>query len=195
MTLMRISILKDSLAWRQLRKLAELSFVKSSYAWVFVVPVIAKLLSQIEEKFIDLRVFGYVLSVPTQLPFSWTVLYFSGLSFLVAYVIYLARAPRLIKEYDSVNQFLDDRKNYRHLIEYSEEINTPFESGFRHADLECRGDNIAEEEVVERFWEVHKQANTSNTLSRITCGVFLYAGLSMSTWLIVQNTYYVIRAL
>jgi len=183
------------LGWTQLRKLAELSFIKRSYAWVFFIPIIAKGLSKITDEFIILTVFEYRFSVPSQLPFSWTILYFSGLCFLSAYVLFLTQAPRLIKDHGSVSSFFDDRKSFRHLIDYAQEIEDPFEMGFWQASLKREGDTRDEEKLLEFYWDLRMKGDLTHGFSRWTCGSILYSGLAMVTWLILENTYFVISSL
>ncbi|ESQ17048.1 MAG: hypothetical protein N838_17430 [Thiohalocapsa sp. PB-PSB1] len=181
--------------WMHLRGLAELPFIRRSYAWVFVIPIIAKALSQIDESFIKITLFDYQFRVPTELPFSWSILYFSGLCFLIAYIIYLWRAPGLIKDHKTIESFFAEQKSFRHLVDYAVEIEGPFEMGFWQVQLDREGDSREEHKLHEMYWRLRDKGDLRHSAARWACGLLLYLGLVMISWLIMQNTYYVATSL
>jgi hypothetical protein len=95
--------------WSYSRSLAESKVVKSSYVWLFIVPIAARMMSSLDDV-IDLTIFGGSIQIATTLPFSWQLLFMAACFFTVANIIYSLFCPEIFKEYRSYSEFRDDSK-------------------------------------------------------------------------------------
>lgn len=95
--------------WSYSRSLAESKVVKSSYVWLFIVPIAARMMSSLDN-IIDLTIFGGSIQIATTLPFSWQLLFMAACFFTVANIIYSLFCPEIFKEYRSYSEFRDDSK-------------------------------------------------------------------------------------
>ena len=73
-----VNVVQKVPTWSSLNSLGKSKTLKSSYIWIVVVPLVAKLFSKIEST-IDFTLFGAKISVNLSLPFSWQMFYFSAL--------------------------------------------------------------------------------------------------------------------
>ncbi|KQC29256.1 hypothetical protein [Flagellimonas eckloniae] len=112
---------KYTLNWKQISVLGQNKIVNSSYIYLFIVPVIAKLFSSINSP-VDLILGGYEFQFVLTLPFNWKLFFFAALLFTIGSLVYNLRAPNIIKENDSYSNFTTNKKNFGHLIEYKNEL-------------------------------------------------------------------------
>lgn len=89
--------------WSQLEKLNAVKFIQTMYIWVFLLPILVKLilvklLEHVGES-ARLTIFGYTFEALLSLPFSWIAFYFSALAFALANLIFQARCPSIIKDH------------------------------------------------------------------------------------------------
>lgn len=98
--------LLGSITWETLRALGQSSMVRSSVYWIFLVPLAARILGDIQSP-IKVRVFEQVHNINLTLPFSWYCLYFSAVSFAVGSLLYRMYCPQLISEFANFRDFLD----------------------------------------------------------------------------------------
>ena len=92
--------------WTGLRALGTSSVLKSSYFWIFFVPLVAKFLHQIEGPF-RLHFAGKDQSIALALPFNWTLFYFASLSFAIASLMFSVFCPWLIKNFDTFSAYYE----------------------------------------------------------------------------------------
>lgn len=107
----------DSLTpiWSDLGKLGNNRVVRSSMVWMFVVPVLAKVLVPINS--IELSLGGAPFMVSLSLPFSWKFLYGAALSFGIASILFSLWCPRFIKHYSTPVDLEEAKKGSRTLID------------------------------------------------------------------------------
>lgn len=98
-----------NLKWSNLFSIANSRVVKSSVIWLFVVPLCAKLLLQVEYPLTFLA-FGQKQSISISLPFSWQLLFYAAIFFTIAGIIYSIYCPELVKKYKNYPQFEADGK-------------------------------------------------------------------------------------
>lgn len=67
--------------WSQLNQIKDVKIISSMYVWIFIVPILAKVLSLVSD-IATVTVFNYTFEVNIGLPFSWRSFYFSALFFL-----------------------------------------------------------------------------------------------------------------
>ena len=116
--------------WRQLRGWGNSKLIKSSYLWLLVVPIAAKMLMPIAGTR-DFTAFGTQLEITIALPFQWWVFYFMAVFFAVGQAIYACACPTLIKSFGS---FLDYRKAHSGITLLSQWIWIPVDDSLRLSD-------------------------------------------------------------
>ncbi len=84
--------------WLALRAWGSSRVVKSSYFWLLFVPVAAKAIGPLGDEH-TFALFGSEFQLSLSLPFSWKILYLSGVAFALAHILYLVYCPPLIRLY------------------------------------------------------------------------------------------------
>ncbi|HCG6973394.1 hypothetical protein [Vibrio parahaemolyticus] len=95
--------------WNLVRNLAESKVVGSSFIWLFIVPLSAKLLSNVKET-VDFTLFGEQVTITTTLPFSWQLLFLSACCFTIANIVYSIFCPEVFKNYRTYAEFKESGK-------------------------------------------------------------------------------------
>ena len=90
--------------WSSLAKLGNSKIIKSSYFWIFFVPIMAKLLESAPNT-ICIGTIENCLRITLALPFSWVAFYFSSLFFGIALLIYYWKCPIILRNVDSWSVF------------------------------------------------------------------------------------------
>lgn len=184
----------SSSKWAQLRKIENVRVIKSMYIWLVVVPILVKALSRINE-IISVTIFQYTFEIPTSLPFSWQFFFFSALAFVAANLIFVARCPRIIKDYVDLGSFESDGKGVSHLYRYWMDAgysNEQLRMIIEQVDLQGTFARTDEEKVKRHFWDVFNSANSSAPISRVFCSFFYVVGFFLITIVLVQNVITVI---
>ena len=101
--------------WSTLNRFGQSSLLRTSYVWLFLVPIAAKAISEIKER-MPLNVVGYKFDVLPGLPFSWTAFYFMSVSFAIATFVYSWRCPSIVRRYPSFAQFRDEGTSWKEII-------------------------------------------------------------------------------
>lgn len=101
--------------WSTLKQLASNRIVQSSYWWLFIVPVTAKILESMDQK-LNIRLSESLITFTLALPFSWAIFYFSAAWFSIATLLYSVFAPKSIKKYDNYEDWKKSGKNSESLI-------------------------------------------------------------------------------
>ncbi|MFM9888103.1 MAG: hypothetical protein ACKVQT_34190 [Burkholderiales bacterium] len=96
--------------WPTLRRLEANKVIRAAHFWTLAVPITAKLLEHVEDV-VTVRFFDASLNLHLTLPFSWKVLFFAAISFLIANVIFGLLCPQLIKETSSYRDFAAQRRS------------------------------------------------------------------------------------
>ncbi|BAK74040.1 hypothetical protein [Arcobacter sp. L] len=91
-------------SWPKLASLGNNKIVKSSYIWIAVVPIFAKLLNNLPNKVCFTLQNNYFL-LDISLPFSWKFFFFSALFFAIATFIFSLTCPPLIKDFTDMETF------------------------------------------------------------------------------------------
>ncbi|MCA3908388.1 hypothetical protein JKP30_21710 [Vibrio vulnificus] len=95
--------------WNLVRNLAESKVVGSSFIWLFIVPLSAKLLSSLKET-VNFTLFGEQVTITTTLPFSWQLLFLSACCFTIANIAYAIFCPEVFKNYRTYAEFKESGK-------------------------------------------------------------------------------------
>lgn len=91
---------QEGLLWSHLRGWGRSRVIRTSYLWLFAVPILARFLLPIAGEH-TVHIFGKSWVVRIELPFSWTVFYASAITFSLAQALYMLRVPSLIDKYES----------------------------------------------------------------------------------------------
>ncbi|EGQ9133648.1 hypothetical protein GHY86_00585 [Vibrio alginolyticus] len=90
--------------WSSQNSLSQSKLVKSSSLWFVLVPVFAKVLDGFNGK-LSFTFDGTKYELTLMLPFSWQLLFFASLFFMIAGFIYQAKCNEIIKRYSSYSDF------------------------------------------------------------------------------------------
>lgn len=96
--------------WLTLRKLGKNRIVKSAGIWAVIVPISAKFFEKIEAT-LQLKIFDAPISLHLSLPFSWKILFFVALAFMLANLAYKFGCPPLLQETDSYRDFENQKRS------------------------------------------------------------------------------------
>ena len=160
------------------------------YIWIFVVPVLAKLLFKIEE-YLAFDLFGQKIELVLSLPFSWKVFFYSALSFSIANSIVLLACPRIIKDHLSFSGFIGDGKNHEHLKYYATDIeDTYFPLLNDQPSVDERDRLMHSEHIRDEFWRIYNKGNLSRSVLRIFTLFFYVVGAGLFLWVLGTNIYW-----
>ncbi len=104
----------NSPTWVDLRKVGNSKTIRFASGWIIVVPIAAKLLDKVEDNIV-ITVLSYPFHLHFKLPFRWTILFMTGLAFLLANIIYESFCPKLIKETNNYRDFSDQKRSAEEL--------------------------------------------------------------------------------
>lgn len=91
-------------SWNKLHTLGQSKIVKSSYIWLFIIPVAAKLLSPFAGEH-ELEIFGKLFYVDIDLPFKWKLLFLMAILFGIGQAIYALRCPTIVRNYKDLDNY------------------------------------------------------------------------------------------
>ena len=194
------------LAWSFLRGIQNYRIVKSTYIWLFVLPVVAKLFSQLEST-LRMNFYGQEVVLDVELPFAWIMLFYSALLFTVGNLIYILGCPAIIKENRSIADFKATMKTPAHLVDYMTEKQRN-EWNDTKDEFTMRMETMVGTEIaissVDRekseffdaeFWNIYNQQNIFRLPVRVVVlTVYVIAACCFSS-VLYQNIYYVLTQL
>lgn len=108
--------------WSTISVLGNNKIVLKSYIYLIIVPVLARLLSNLKSPFIYDLTNGYIIKIPLELPFNWVIFYFAALFFTIGTIIYSLFAPQIVKEDSSFGDFEAKKKSTIHLKSYLDDL-------------------------------------------------------------------------
>ncbi|WP_282079584.1 hypothetical protein [Aquimarina algiphila] len=125
--------------WRNLSFIGENKIIKSSYIYLFLVPVLAKFLSKIKSPLI-VNLGGQDIELIFELPFSYKMFFLSAILFSLGNLLYGFVAPKIIKENKSYGDFKQQGKNIFHVWNYLEDlgINESWKRKIKHSQSEYK---------------------------------------------------------
>lgn len=103
--------------WSMISRLGKNKVINQAYIYLIIVPILAKFLSRINNPLI-FSLGEEDLHFVFELPFAWKLFYFSAIIFTIASALYSWWAPKVIVENESFGEFMRQRKNFTHLIDY-----------------------------------------------------------------------------
>jgi len=84
--------------WRAISRILGNRVLGRLYIWLFLVPILVYFLKDFPEEIVT-SLFGKEFSVRLELPFSWVLLYFGGLMFASAQIVFAIFCPVFINDY------------------------------------------------------------------------------------------------
>jgi len=94
----------DRIGWSSTTSLSKSKIVRSSYIWLFIVPLAAKFLSSLEDP-MPVMLLGGIHNLELSLPFSWTYLFYAACAFSAANLLYAVFCPKILSEYKSFKEY------------------------------------------------------------------------------------------
>lgn len=209
--------------WSQLNRIGQSRVLRSSYVWLFAVPLAAKFLAFVERQ-IFIPLLDYTLDLGVGLPFSWKVFYFSAVSFAAASALYAVGCPRIVSQYDRFGQWTAEGRGSRQIVrEFLSELFRPkfiyyhrqeeqlehFARTFRttlprsisfpesttsHIDRRAVFEiDLPPEQLSEAFWYVRDFADNQRVLLRALATFFYAIGFLLIGVVAFQNLIFVWR--
>ncbi|KPK74071.1 MAG: hypothetical protein AMJ79_14750 [Phycisphaerae bacterium SM23_30] len=95
--------------WSDLRGWGHSRLLQTSYIWIIIVPLAAKILLPIAGDHV-FTVFGSRINIHFGLPFSWKLFYFMAISFTIALAFYTLRCPEMLRTYHTFREYRAEHK-------------------------------------------------------------------------------------
>lgn len=176
--------------WSRIKRVQQLQVVRSMYIWLFVVPILVKSLSEINDK-LTLHAFGETFPVYTTLPFSFWIFYFSAFLFVLSNVIYQLRCPQLIQDHDSWRSFAEHGKGEEHLQDYVRKIKIDKDDYDKAWEVATTGSPGGA--LQDQFWEFFKLSEKEGRAWRYCAHIFNILAFIAIAIVVLQNLYTVIK--
>ena len=190
-----ISNINSMLVWSNLKYIQTNKIINTTYIWLAVVPITAKLFSKLEDTFqITIGEKLYVFDL--KLPFSWQLFFFSALCFVIGNLLFTLFAPKLVKEFNDYGQYDKAGKTFFQLESYmTEEMKCKHEKDekFKIALDDGRREKPTIEDSRNLFWNLHNEFNISNKYVRYVAGLFYMSGFLLFSYVALNNVYWVFR--
>jgi hypothetical protein len=113
--------IEREITWARLGWLSSRKFISSSSFFLFFVPALAKILSDMPES-IRVPLTGYELVLHLQLPFSWIILFFSALFILIGNTIFYMYCPPIVRKYESFSAYTAAGRSSLDLVRYIQDV-------------------------------------------------------------------------
>lgn len=200
---------RAAVRWSRIRALGSNRAVRSSYLWIAVVPIAARIVHSLKA---NVTGPGWTKEVvdSLHLPFSWQVLFWAAISMAVATLLFDLACPKIIKRHNDHGSFSRAGETMSHLIEYVEEVfkkrsdpraqSSEYDmtiiygaprTSVRYGLSDVNGPELEETGI---FWRAFAVAETSRILLlRLTLG-FYVIGLSLVGWVLLANIRWVLSA-
>lgn len=96
--------------WDLVKSIGDSRALKSSFLFVLIVPIFAKLLLNIPDKIV-VPLFNVAWELGLTLPFSWVLFFYASLACSIGNLIYLFRCPEVVKNYKEHSDFDKHNRN------------------------------------------------------------------------------------
>ena len=102
--------------WSTLNRLGKSRVLRTSYLWLVLVPLCAKILSHIGDE-LYLTIFGETFIITMALPFSWKAFFYASVAFSAASLGYAISCPAIVRDCESFSGFVEQGKGATQIIE------------------------------------------------------------------------------
>ncbi len=178
------------LTWETLNSLGKSRILRTSYIWLLVVPVAAKVLSSVNSP-IKLTGIGEGLRFNLELPFTWKLFYLSSIAISFAGIIYTLKCPLLVRKFNTFNDFKIEGRNLDYLKSYAKIL-----EGYKLAN---GYNNSVPIDIQERdkpilFWSIRDFENTQFQFWIWLCFCLYAFGLLCIALVLLENFLYVAKS-
>jgi len=183
--------------WDKLRVISRNKIVSSTYIWLIIVPVMAKLTSKLED-IISFEVSGKVYQLDIVLPFSWQLFFLSALAFVIGEIIYFFSCPKIIKDYQDVSEFLATRRYIGELDNYAndDELKKKCEE---HVKIYVEPLQVKpglevpmEKRKIDMFWIIYNYYLSKKVIPRRIAWFFYFIGFMLFFIVAIDNIMWVL---
>lgn len=205
--------------WSSLRAVQRIGAFRWSYLWLLTIPLAAKLLQTVPTK-LNVPFYKEAIELHPRLPFSWTLLFFSGLFLVLGDIAFRFWCPPLVRDFEDFRAYRRTGRGEEHLrrilgdpeahrvkdiTDNVLDMSGPTGALFNKRRKQGRqpmGDDPPEtvpppneEQLKEIFWGVRGRFDRSRFRRRTICaGLYLSALLALGI-ILVQNLIFVAREL
>lgn len=196
----------DNLKWDKINRFGKNRILRSSYIWLFVVPMASKALSSVSDPVVFTGL-SEGLRIHFTLPFSWVLFYFSAVFVSIANVVYEFACPDFIKKFNTFSEFLAEGRNFENLLVEAELIQQQarteeegFNSVFIKHDIEKASHSAGQHNtdstnsLGDNFWRLHSIRNSESPFWIKLCFVLYAIGLLLITCVLFQNFIFIVHA-
>ncbi|WP_216918994.1 hypothetical protein [Synechococcus sp. CCAP 1479/9] len=177
-------------------------------------PIAAKLLDGVEDV-VTVTILGHAFPLHLQLPFSWKVLFFASLAFLIANILFMAFCPALVKQTDTYRDYASQRRGGSELSSELQQLGksqlvsetemAPWISWLNLRETlvanptqrrpESFSSNDDDRAFVEIYTLVAERVALRSFVARYACAQFYSLGLAGIAVVLVQNVIFVLKHL
>jgi len=188
-----------TLSWSTLRDIEHNKIVHSTFMWLFIVPLSAKLFSKLENT-ISFEISDKLITLDLTMPFSWQALFFSACFFVIGNLMVSFLLPDLIKNFKNFNEFNTSGKTEEHLKEVAGETlkenqesinNLKKLAGIGKAEIKTD----SQDGFKNRFDKIYSNVNYGNIWQRGLCTCMYLVGLLFIIDIAYKNLMWVLSSI
>ena len=193
--------------WDTIKGFGATKALKSSYVFLFVVPVVARALQSAPES-IAIPFSEKEIELTLSLPFSWVVLFASACLASLGNIIYATMCPALVKQYEGFPDYRDAERDGTHLRETVKSLALTAQDGTTREQLdsiqELYNDNPANLDDLDQslighrtlssvnFYFVRDSANLAKPVMRLVASIAYFGAFVCLGVIAIQNIWYVV---
>lgn len=183
-------------SWDSINKLGKNKLLATSYVWLIVVPLFAKILSLIENP-LDFSAYIPGLIINFSLPFSWQLFYFSAVIISLAGAIYYFACPSIIKSFSTYAEFQSEGRDASYLEKYAERLDGfSFEGHAKDAIYEPAIEPERQRQFwPQAFWQIYEYEKGKYPTVRVICFILYVVGIALIVIILADNFRFVINQL
>jgi hypothetical protein len=180
-------------SWISINKLGKSKLLATSYLWLIIVPIFAKLFSSIESP-LDFSKYVDGLVIELSLPFSWKLFYFSAVLISIGSLTYYVWCPKVIQEFESYGDFKQQGKDAFYLKSYADKLaDFEFDNNSQLA-IDAYPKQFSEMEpfISDGFRQLYEHQSQTKAKTRRLCYLLYVLGITMISSVFIMNFYYVL---
>lgn len=194
--------------WDTLKGFGSAQALKSSYVFLFVVPVVARALSRIPPH-VTVPLWGKTFEIPTALPFSWVLLFACACLASIGNIMYVVACPRLVREFADFPSFTGAARSGVYLLGSVRELALVSPKASLLQQLESVRDLYNDIPIdlhnlertlqgvnqvsAEEFYFVRDAANLARPLPRLVASLAYVGAFVCLSVIAIQNVTYVVE--
>lgn len=185
-----------TLPWSTLRDIEHNKVIRSTYVWLFIVPITAKFLSKLESN-LSFEISGQMITFVLSMPFSWQALFFSACFFVIGNILVSLQIPEIIKKYKNFSDFSTSGKTREHLRNIQgDRANDSLESIKTLKKLAgISSSSDSEDDFKNNFDSTYLSIDYGNVLKRAICSLCYLFGMLFILDVAYKNFLWVISSM